>query len=210
MSKQTANSNKQLPIEIKRNYGITNNKDHWILKCDVCGTKFQLKKPEKGKDIHGGNILSLLDHAASHPVPQEEEMVVSPPTPPPPSPPRPRLATIRPIASAPVNHKVTTIPAPPEKQVEMVAGPTSQVSTHKSGERTVKYPNAYKVDWFGTPAMCHMVKVSGFKDPTFTMFRHVQKVNDHHYSVVVEAANGKHGELIGKRLIQKFFREQVS
>lgn len=203
-----ANTGKQLPIEIKRNFGITNNKDHWVLKCDVCGTKFQLKKPEKGKDIHGGNILALLDHAASHPVPQEEEMVVTHPTPPPPSPPRPKLATIRPISSAPVNHKASTLPAPMEKQVELVEpAPNSKVSTH---ERTVKYPNAYRVEWYGSPSMCHMVKVSRFSDPTFTMFRHVQQLNDNHYSVVVQAANGKHGELIGKRLIQKFFREQVA
>lgn len=201
---------KQIPIEIKRNYTITTEKDHWVLKCDVCGQGFQLKKPEKGKDIHGGNILALLDHAASHPLPQEEEEA-APPTPPPPSPPRPKLATIRPVGNSGVNHKASTMPAPAERQVELVEpAPSSQVSVHKSTAPTVRYPNSYKVEWYGSPDMCHMVKVSSFNDPSFTMYRHVQQMSDHHYSVVVQAANGKHGELIGKRLIQKFFKDPKS
>jgi len=205
---------KQIPIEIKRNYTITTEKDHWILKCDVCGQGFQLKRPERdvhghrGKEIHPGNLLSLLDHAASHPLPQEEEEA-APLTPPPPSPPRPKLATIRPVGNSNVNHKASTMPAPAERKVELVeSAPPSQVSVHKSQAPTVRYPNSYKVEWYGSPDMCHMVKVSTFSDPSFNMYRHVQKMSDHHYSVVVQAANGKHGELIGKRLIHKFFKEQ--
>jgi hypothetical protein len=193
---------KALPIEIKRQFSITNNKDHWILKCDSCGTKFQLKKPAKGKDIHGGNLLALLDHAASHPLPQEEEeeLVVVPATPPP-APPRPKLATIRPISNG------VKKPAPVEDNV--VELPTSKVEMKKDTTPTVRHPNAYKVEWYGTPSMCHMVKVSHFSDPAFDMFRHVQQMSEHHYSVVVQAANAKHGRLIGERLINKFFREQL-
>lgn len=38
-----------------------------------------MAKPEKGKKLHAGNILALLDHAASHPLPTEEEVGQAPP-----------------------------------------------------------------------------------------------------------------------------------
>lgn len=73
---------KKLPLEIRKNYTIKDEGDHWTLKCDVCGEGYSLKKPEKGKEVHGGNILKLLDHAASHPLPKEEEEPTVAPTPP--------------------------------------------------------------------------------------------------------------------------------
>lgn len=172
---------KQLPIEIRRHYSVTNNKDHWVLKCDTCAAKYQLKKPAKGKDIHGGNLLALLDHAASHPLPEEEKEEVA------------STANNLSRLSEPFR---PSLPAPEPVKAEVFQ------------KDTVKYQNAYKIDWHGSPDLCHMVKVSRFVDPTFEMFRHVQRLSEYHYSVVVQAANTKHGRLVGERLIHKFFREQ--
>jgi hypothetical protein len=153
-------------LEIQRNYTIIDRKQAWELKCIVCNERYQLNKPTKGEDVHGGNILHLLDHAASHPLPQED--------------------------GEPTLDEVEVIPSPPISQVSL--SPTN----HNSSAPTLKYPNTYMVEM-----TANITKVSAFRDPTFEDYRKVQKVNDTQYRVVVRAANGKHAQLMGTRLIQK-------
>lgn len=64
----------KIPITLRRNYSIKDVGKSWHLTCDVCSKRWELQKPEKGQSVHGGNILHLLDHAASHPLPEAEEV----------------------------------------------------------------------------------------------------------------------------------------
>ena len=40
--------------------------EEWHLFCNNCSLSYALKKPRSGAAINVGNILSLLDHSASH------------------------------------------------------------------------------------------------------------------------------------------------
>lgn len=62
----------KLPIEIRRNYTIKDDGDGWNVECDVCHEKWRLRKPEKGKKIHPGNVVHLVVHTATHPLPKED------------------------------------------------------------------------------------------------------------------------------------------
>ena len=171
---------KKLPLEIQRNYTVITEKDHWKLKCLVCNQAWQLNKPKKGESIHGGNVLALLDHSASHPLPAEEA------------------------------------------EVEMEAAPVSQVNFHdhtkpdttshvtKPAVKSVQNGvAAYRVEWYGNSIFCHMVKVSHFKvEQDFPAFRKVQQVSDNQYNVVLQAANHKHAQLVGERLIRQYLNNQ--
>jgi hypothetical protein len=69
-------------------------------------------------------------------------------------------------------------------------------------------PLSFKVEWFGNQTFCHLVKVSHFKvEQNFPTMRQVQRVSDNQYNVVLLAANSKHAQLMGERLIKKFFQE---
>jgi hypothetical protein len=173
---------KKLPLEIQRNYSINDKGTEWHLSCLVCDKAWKLQKPGKGEKIHGGNILHLLDHAASHPLAEEAEE--------------------EPVVEL-VEESPTTDPSPTESQPELP--PTSQVKVHP---KKTFGPHDYVVEWYGSPALCHMVKVSHFKQPDFTLYDYVQRVTDTHFKVVLKAANQKHAQLVGERMIQKFFKNQ--
>lgn len=113
---------KKLPLEIQRNYSIKDKGQEWHLSCIVCSKAWNLQKPGKGEKIHGGNILHLLDHAASHPLAEEAEEATS-------SDPIVELAP----ESAPNSH------------IEPVTPP----SKLKYGYPSEKHPNTYKVEIYG-------------------------------------------------------------
>jgi len=89
---------------------------------------------------------------------------------------------------------------------QVVEPPTSQVKVHQ--QKKSVGPLNYAVEWFGSPTLCHMVKVSHFKEPDFKLHDTVLQISDNHYRVVVKAANQKHAQLVGERLIQKHFIQQ--
>ncbi len=171
---------KKLPLEIRRNYTIKDQGNTWHLKCDVCGDSWSLAKPEKGKEVHGGNVLHLLDHAASHPLPKEEEgtalVVASEPT----------------VELAPES---TPEPEPPTSKVMIL-------STTKYAHSTEKTPNPYRVVVNG-----QTTTVAHFRDPSYTKFRQVEKSGEG-YSIVLYAANPRHAALVGQRLIEKHLHKE--
>jgi hypothetical protein len=111
---------KKLPLEIQRNYSIKDKGTEWHLSCLVCDKAWQLQKPGKGEKIHGGNILHLLDHAASHPLAEEAEETPE------------HVVELAP-ESAPNSH----------------IGPVTPPSKLKYGYPSEKNPNAYKVEILG-------------------------------------------------------------
>ncbi len=171
---------RKLPLEIQRNYSIKDKDTEWHLSCLMCDKAWKLQKPGKGEKIHGGNILHLLDHTLSHSVAEE-------------APEEPE------VVEAPA-----TDPSPTESQPEPPS-PTSRVTVHK---RKTVGPLGYAVEWFGSPTLCHMVKVSLFKDAEYKLHDEVLRIADNHYRVVVKAANQKHAQLVGERLILKHFNQQ--
>ena len=166
---------KKLPLAIRRNYSIKDQGDHWVLKCDVCSEGWSLKKPEKGKDVHGGNILKLLDHAASHPLPTEEVEEVSVPS-----------------LSEPIIELAPESDPAPTSHEQLTVSPTA-----KYAYPTERHPNAYKVE-----VQSGITKVSHFRDPAYAKYRHVQQSNEG-YFIVLYAANAKHASLIGQRFIER-------
>lgn len=110
---------KKLPLAIQRAYSINDKGPEWHLSCLVCDKAWKLQKPGKGEKIHGGNILHLLDHAASHTVAEEAEEA-----------PEPLVELVS--ESAPNSH----------------VGPVATPNKLKYGYPSEKHPNAYKVEVF--------------------------------------------------------------
>jgi len=167
---------RKLPLEIQRNYSIKDKDTEWHLTCLMCDKAWKLQKPGKGEKIHGGNILHLLDHTVSHSVAEEA----------------PEEPAVEVVVEAPP----TTDPSPSSPP------PTSRVKMHKK----TFGPLDYAVEWFGSPTMCHMVKVSHVKSAD--LHDTVLRVTDTHYKVVIRAANQKHAQLVGERLLRKHFNQQ--
>jgi hypothetical protein len=110
---------KKLPLEIQRNYSIKDKGPEWHLSCIVCSKAWKLQKPGKGEKIHGGNILHLLDHAASHPLAEEA------------------------AEAAPSEPVVELVP---ESSPNSHIGPVTPPSKLKYGYPSERHPNAYKVE----------------------------------------------------------------
>ena len=183
---------KKLPLAIQRGYSIKDKGTEWHLSCLVCDKAYSLQKPGKGEKVHGGNILHLLDHAASHTLAEEAEEVGAPtqalaeaPTAPPSDPSDPIVELAPESNPSPSSH----------------IGPVTPPSKLKYGYPSERHPNAYKVE-----VNANMVKVSVFRDEKFTNYRQVVKVGDG-YSIVLFAANGKHASLIGQRMIERHVNE---
>lgn len=189
---------KKLPLEIQRNYSIKDKGAEWHLSCLVCDKAWKLQKPGKGEKIHGGNILHLLDHAASHPLAEEAEVV----------------------EEDPVSRMQPHVVSPPQTREEVLAGDnavikdallksesvTVEFQNHlKHGHPTARYPNPYRVELTGNS----VVKVSHFRDPSFNRFRLVEKVGDSHV-IVLYASNPRHAGLVGQRLIEDHLNAQRS
>jgi len=170
---------KKLPLEIQRNYTIKNGDGVWDLKCIVCNQMWELKKPGKGESIHDGNMLSLLEHTATHPLPKDEE----------------ESHSLIQVAPPILEEKVLLEPAEEEGDV----APISQVTFNVAHcMPTPKNPNPYKVLVRGD-----VTTVSFFRDETYNKYRQVQKDGDN-YNVVLYAANPKHASLVGERIIQRY------
>jgi hypothetical protein len=174
---------KKLPLEVLRNYTVITEKTHWELKCHVCNQAWQLKKPKKGENIHAGNVLTLIDHIASHPLPDEAVVEEAPPP------------TSETTVGVVLQFQPKQSKAPPEFKVIK--------------NREVPSENAYKIEWYGNETFCHMVKISHFNvQQGFPTYKQVQQVGDNQYKVVLQAANHKHAQLVGERLIRRFFDQQ--
>lgn len=204
---------RKLPLEIQRNYSIKDQDDHWVLKCIVCSQAWQLTKPAKGKAVHGGNVLHLLEHTASHPLPKEEdqglvkveeveEVKVEEV--------KPKMASVHPLRA--VEEKVerrgfvsaervsqhqraakaveVARPTPISQEATAVTSLTYTVPTQKN-------PNAYQVE-----INKGVTKVSNFRNPAYTKFRQVQETAEG-YAVALYAANPKHAALVATRLIEQ-------
>ena len=205
---------RKLPLEVQRNFSVKDQDDHWVLKCIVCSQSWQLKKPAKGKPVHGGNVLHLLEHTASHPLPKEEEkeelvkledeveVVVEEV--------KPKLASVLPMKRVEERverrgfvsaERVSSLPKA-ERVVELVEAPPISHETETPlfhySMPTKKNPNAYKVE-----ISKNATKVSNFRDPAYANFRQVQK-SDAGYVVVLYAANPKHAALVAGRLIEQY------
>jgi hypothetical protein len=59
------NNIKESKTALIRYYTIYDRKLFWIVECDVCNKRWRLDLP-KTREIHGGNILHLLNHAYGH------------------------------------------------------------------------------------------------------------------------------------------------
>lgn len=135
----------QIPVEVRRHFSVKSEKDHWDLKCDVCPEKFRLEKPKKGEKIHSGNVLSLLNHAATHPIGEEAS------------------------EDGPYMDSSPVAPTP----AVVKPAPSKEVTQHVSIKHTLpseNAPNCYKVEMIG-----RNTKVSHFRDPLFRDHRVVKK-----------------------------------
>ncbi len=175
-------SNSKIPVEVRRHFTAKDNGGDWTLTCDVCKEQWRLQKPQKGRKLHGGNVLHLLEHAASHPLPKEEDevenVVAASPTPEPSSEPIVELAPVSQVNETP-HHKPLRYSYP-----------------------TPKEPNAYRVEVHG-----NITKVKHFRDQTYTKYRQVER-GDNCFAVVIFAANTKHAGLIGERIIEDAIKEK--
>ncbi len=57
------NAPAKIPGSLPRHFEVTATSSGWHLKCRVCGERWSLTYRGAG---HAGNVLALLNHAASH------------------------------------------------------------------------------------------------------------------------------------------------